>query len=310
MASLLGKVATGAGNLLTGGAISAGREQRKGINKAMTDVRTGYGAGIGNINQGFDQAQEQLDSGFGKARTDLSGGMATARSALQPLASQSAGAYSGLLGGYNEGAFDPTKFNFKEDPGFQFALNKGLDSLRGGNERLGLRGSGQEQKDILDYATGAASQQYGDAFNRNAAAVGQNFGQGMSLASPAFGLAGQLSNLFAQEGQGLSDLSSQSGMQGAGLSTNRAGLLSGLNTEQGVNLANLNLGKGQVNAGIQQAGWSPVTQAASQLGGKLLGGFDPKMLSGLLKGSSAPGGASMAGGLTDPRMLSMLAGVA
>ncbi len=282
MASLLGKIGTGAGDLLSGGGISAGRAQRKGINKAMGDIRTGYGAGMGNINTGYDQAQGQVDTGFGQARGDLSGGMMNARGALQPLASQTAGAYSGLLGGYNAGEFDPTKYQFKEDPGFQFSLNKGLDSIRGADESMGLRGSGQEKKDILDYATGAASQQYGDAFNRNAGALGQNFAQGQSLASPAFGLASGLSSLFSQEGQGLSSLSSQSGLTGAGLSTGRAGLLSGLNTEQGANLAGLDMAKGQVNGNIQQAGWSPITALASQGAGGLLGSGAAGQLGGAL----------------------------
>ncbi len=270
---LLGKLQTGAGDLLSGGGISAGREQRKGINNAMGDITTGYGTGMGSLNRGYGQAQGQLNQGFGQAQGQLSGGFGEARGALQPLASQTAGAYSGLLGGYNAGQFDPTKFNFKEDPGFGFALNKGLDSIRGADESMGLRGSGQESKDILDYATGAASQQYGDAYSRHAASLGQNFNEGQSLASPAFGLASGLSSLYSQEGQGLSSLSQQQGLQGAGLSTGLAGLLSGLNVEQGANLANLNVGKGGVNGNIQQAGWSPITSLASQGVGKLLGGL-------------------------------------
>ncbi len=279
--SLLGDIGTGIGDFLSGGGISAGRAQRRGINAAMGDVKQGYGAAQGNINTGYDQAGQQLNQGFAGARGDLSQGMQSARGALSPLAGQSAGAYGSLLGQYNSGKFDPNNFNFQQDPGFQFSLNKGLDSIRGSDESMGLRGSGNEQKALLDYATGAASQQYGDAFNRNANAVGQNFNQGQSLAAPAFGLAGQISNLYSQEGQGLSGLSSQQGLNNAGLSTGRAGLLSGLNTEQAVNLANLNQSKGIVNGNIQQAGWSPITGLASQLGGKLLDGAGGK-LAGLL----------------------------
>ncbi len=276
------------GNVATGGALNAGREQRKGINKAMGNINESYGTAKTGLAGGYGQAQGQLDQGFDAAKSGLSGGMQSARGALQPLAEKSAGAYTGLVDQYNSGSFDPTNFNFQESPGYQFALNEGMKPYK--EMAAGSGRTGAEDKALAQYATGAANQEYGAAFNRNLAAENQNFNQGATLASPAFGAATGIANTYAQEGQGLASLGANQGQQSAGLSSGLAGLLAGLNTEQGTSLANLNLGKGAVNGQIQTAGYAPLTNLASQgLGGvlgsqsagKLGGALDAKGLSSL-----------------------------
>jgi len=64
------------------------------------------------------------------------------------------------------GALDTTKFNYSEDPGFQFAMNKGMTALNAGAAARTGALSGGNQKALAGYATGAANQGYNDAFNR------------------------------------------------------------------------------------------------------------------------------------------------
>jgi hypothetical protein len=67
----------------------------------------------------------------------------------------------------NFAAFDPNSVNLTADPGYQFRLQQGNNALQNSAlARGGLLTSGTA-KNLLDYSQGAASQEYGDAFNRS-----------------------------------------------------------------------------------------------------------------------------------------------
>jgi hypothetical protein len=79
--------------------------------------------------------------------------------------------------------------NMFMDPGYQFRMDQGLGALENRMAGRGLVGSGAEQKGIMDYAQGLASQEYGNAFNRfqqgqenmmGDARDTRNFGYGMN----------------------------------------------------------------------------------------------------------------------------------
>lgn len=266
-------------DVATGGALNAGREQRKGINAAMGNVNDATATAKSGLAGGFGQAQSQLGQGFDQARAGLAGGVANATGALQPLADESAGAYGGLLDKYNSGGFDPNNFNYKESPGYQFALTEGekpFKEMAAGNGRTGA-----EDKALTQYATGMADQDYGAQFNRNLQAQDQNFTEGQSLAAPAAGLASQIAGLYGQQGQQLATLGQNQGTDSAGLSTGLAGLLASLTSDQGTSLANLNLGKSAVNGGIQTAAYGPLTTLANQGLSALGGSQTARKLGGL-----------------------------
>lgn len=52
------------------------------------------------------------------------------------------------------------------DPSYEFRLQEGLRALRAGQAATGLLQTGQGLKDITNYAQGAASQEYGNAYQR------------------------------------------------------------------------------------------------------------------------------------------------
>jgi hypothetical protein len=56
--------------------------------------------------------------------------------------------------------------NMYADPGYQFRLDQGLGALENRMAGRGLVGSGAEQKGIVDYAQGLASQEFGAAYGR------------------------------------------------------------------------------------------------------------------------------------------------
>lgn len=73
-----------------------------------------------------------------------------------------------LKQGIDRGEFKPGKFDFKfeADPGYQFRLKEGINALDASASARGRLNSGAQQKAIARYASGLASQEYGNAFNR------------------------------------------------------------------------------------------------------------------------------------------------
>lgn len=72
---------------------------------------------------------------------------------------------SGLApGGQFTKNFSPADLQL--DPSYKFRLDQGTQALNASAASRGLLGSGQNLKDMTDYAQGAASQEYGNAFNR------------------------------------------------------------------------------------------------------------------------------------------------
>lgn len=63
--------------------------------------------------------------------------------------------------------------SFQGTPGFQFALNNGLNATARGQAAGGMRGSGNALAALTQYATGLASQDYGSQMDRLTRAAGQ-----------------------------------------------------------------------------------------------------------------------------------------
>lgn len=67
--------------------------------------------------------------------------------------------------------FDPSTFNYQDDPGVAVREKRGLQAMQNGAASKGTLLTGAFQKAMLDYGQESASQEYGNAFNR---AVGVN----------------------------------------------------------------------------------------------------------------------------------------
>ena len=87
---------------------------------------------------------------------------------------------------------------FTADPGYQFALDQGLEAIRSRGAAGGNYGGGGTTADLLRYATGTAQQGYGDYFNRqyNLATLGQNAAAGAGTAG--MNTASNIGNLLTQ----------------------------------------------------------------------------------------------------------------
>lgn len=77
--------------------------------------------------------------------------------------------------GIANGAFDPSKFDFKEDPGYAFRLAEGEKAIERAQAKRGNVLSGGAGKALLRYGQEFASDEYDRAYARAAGAKATNF---------------------------------------------------------------------------------------------------------------------------------------
>jgi hypothetical protein len=158
-------------------------------------------------NASGDEMRKYLNAAMGRLQTGYGG----AEAAYQPIYGGALGTYQDMLKRYSAGEYDPTKFNFEEDPGYKYALEQGLEQIR---SRSGAEGMGQSPlttRALMQEAVGSAQQGYGQAFNRNLAGQQARFGMGESLMSPLLPSAGAIGQARIGLGQSLAELEGQKG---------------------------------------------------------------------------------------------------
>lgn len=82
---------------------------------------------------------------------------------------------SGLLQGWNQQFQAPTDVTEKNDPGYQFRLNQGLQALQNSAAARGGLLSGNTAQAINDYAQQSASNEYGNVYGRALGEYQQNY---------------------------------------------------------------------------------------------------------------------------------------
>lgn len=148
---------------------------------------------------------------------------------LAPFAAAGAGVLPQLTDTVAEGFGGLPLEQFQADPGYRFALNEGLDAIQ---SRGGVADSpfgGNVMRAMTDYASGLASQQYGQAYDRAFQRWDTEVARLMQLAGLGANVAGQQAGVAAGTGQSLADvLMNLSGQRMAGAQTETsagAGLL-------------------------------------------------------------------------------------
>lgn len=104
------------------------------------------------------------------------------------------GAYGGATTGFGGApAFDAPDFvppSYEEamaDPGYQFALREGADALQKSAAAKGLLRTSGTLKDLIRYGQDAATQQYGNVFDRAMKKYGADFGAAQAEFDPRYG---------------------------------------------------------------------------------------------------------------------------
>jgi hypothetical protein len=206
---------------------------RGGYSNARGDLSTGYGASTGAINAGAGSALGYLDQGqqgamgsLAQARGDLTanGGAYAPLSALASRYAAGGNTYADSLGLNGPEGNTRAVGAFQAGPGYQFALDQGIDAVTRNANARGRVNSGNTDVDLLKYGTGLANQEYGNWQNRLKSIGDQE------LQATQGAAAGNQANNTTLAGLGVTG----AGLQNAG-GVNRAGIATG----QGQNLADI-----------------------------------------------------------------------
>jgi hypothetical protein len=227
---------------------------RGGYGGAREDLSTGYGAATGAINQGATGALGYLDQGqqgamgqLGQARSDLTagGGAYAPLSALAQRYAAGGNTYADSLGLNGPEGNQRAVGAFQAGPGYEFALNQGIDSLNRRANAAGMLAGGNANRDAITFAQGLANQEYGNWQNRLKGIGDQELAatQGAAAGNQAnnttlanLGVTGaNLLNTGGQnraqiatgQGQNLADLARTFYSGQAGLDTGEAGAIAG-----------------------------------------------------------------------------------
>lgn len=131
----------------------------------------------------------------------------TARSAYDPLtAKYGAGTdlYMDSLGVNGAEGNQRAVNAFQAGPGYDFAMNQGLDALDRRAASRGMLASGNTNLDTINYATGVANQEYGNWQNRLAGLANPELAAASGIAGIETGRAG----LYGQDAQNRVNLAS------------------------------------------------------------------------------------------------------
>ena len=127
--------------------------------------------------------------------------------AIQSLMAQNPGSQgTAPAGDPNDPAFgslmrDFSLADFEKDPGYQFRMDEGMRGVEGSAAARGGLLSGAAMKAIQKYGQGFASNEFGNAFNRDSANKTNNYNRLAGMVNTGQGATNQVTNAAAQFGQ-------------------------------------------------------------------------------------------------------------
>jgi hypothetical protein len=254
-------------------------QQQAATNQALGALDSGYNAAQGYVSYGGEGALDTLNQGFaagadalatsGQQATDaMTAGYQDAQGQMQQYGEQAAGAITGGVDAAGQ-SLNPAMAlqsngtalsdmlasgpynNFTQDPGYQFRLQQGQDTIQHAASAAGGRHGGDTLKALSEYNQNFASNEFGNYVNRQNNVMGQMMGlAGMGnqaasqMAGMQYGAGGHLGDMYG----GMGSQAGQMGMQyGQGMS--------GLYGMQGSQMADLLTGGAQAAAGQQNTNW-------------------------------------------------------
>lgn len=195
------------GSAVVGGYSSykAGKAQKKAA-KAGADAETQLG--YANIDLQKELAQEQRED-------------------FAPWRDVGEKALNDLWSGVQSGEFEVGDIDVTKDPGYQFRMDQGVEALDKSAAARGRLLSGAQQKGVTDYAQNVASQEYANAYAREANQKARKYNMlsslssgGQASAARQAGATGQLAstsgNIMANMGQAQSNAAYAGGQARAG----------------------------------------------------------------------------------------------
>lgn len=226
--------------------------------RGLSDINAGESAATGYLTSGTDAARAALSAG----RTDLGQGTQGALGRLD----QAAGAYAPLsalgskygaattlglnaLGVNGQPGIDAATGAFRASPGYNFALDQGLEAINRGRNARGMLNSGNTDRDAQKFGMGLADQNY-QTWLTNL----------LGFTNPELGATGGAATGIAGANTNAANVLNQGGINLANLDTRLAGLEQGA----GQSLADLAQNAAARRAGVEQSVMQPYANTYGQ----------------------------------------------
>lgn len=187
------------------------------------DARAAAAARAAGYQSAYNSAASAINKGLGSA-TDYYNQALAPYASLAGTANSAYAAYADAIGLNGPEGAARAAARFQAGPGYQFALNQGLDALDRRAAARGMLASGNNNLDTINYANGLANQQWSNYLSAFAPYL-----------SAAPQIAGQQSDIY----RGLGNLNYQSGTDLANY---------GFNSQVGVGNANADAAMADYNA--------------------------------------------------------------
>lgn len=272
-----------------------------GVDTARGDISGSTDPALSALYGGANSGTNALTGSVTPAIAALSGGVSGATSAyggLDSLSSQ----YAGYTGQASDASADALGLNgpegvaraqqsFQAGPGFQFGLNRGLESIARNANRVGMGASGNTLQASQEFGQGLANQEW-DKYLANLKgreglyaplALSGTGASATGRANAALTGGTAAAGIYSGTGGKLSDLLSRTGTAGAGIYTG-----------EGSNLADLASRGGLAEGGLYNQGGQSQAQLISQLL-KIGTGFNKDIAAGIGSTYGAEGQAEMTG---------------
>lgn len=250
--------------MIGAGLTAGGDALTNGQNSALATLGTlGRGTALDALGQGYGQARSDVTAGYGAAQPFLSK-LGAAYDPMVQGGQNAFNAYTDAIGANGAEGNERATAAFRAGPGYEFALNQGLEAVQRSAAARGMSASGNTSADLLKFATGLADQNYQNYVS--------NLQNGAGFLNT--GLAGQANGLTTQanaaigQGTALAALGQASGRDNSNLFNTTAGL----QNDFGKNVANLWSGATANTVNNNNLLAKSQTDASSNLLGGILGG--------------------------------------
>jgi hypothetical protein len=188
MNAMLGMI----GGSMLGGLLGGGSNQ--------SDINKAYDKSMQDYMMYMQKAEDEFGAHEAQGRSDITGYLKEAQGYTEPYrtaGTSSLQAYLGSLGLGGSAAQQSALKSFQTSPGYQFALQQGLNGVQSSAAAGGYGMSGAEQKALSDYGQNMANQEYGNWQKQLFGLAGMGQTSSENAANRSF----QAGSLLANQGQ-------------------------------------------------------------------------------------------------------------
>ena len=207
---------TGVATAIAGSAIVSAGAMYLGSRAQQKGISEGIAAQTELSNQNLQLQRELAD---------------TQRADFEPWRQVGQKALRQLQQGIDSGAFEVGKIDVTQDPGYQFRMKEGIDALDASASARGRLQSGAQAKGVQKYAQGLASQEYANAYAREANKKARQYnmlsqlsGAGQASAAQQAGATGRLAET---SGNIMQNLGQNKNVAAQNIGASRAGAYQG-----------------------------------------------------------------------------------